>query len=388
MIDRKITAKTLQHLAGQAPDAMDFDSQALPEPVALASAGVDEMPPARWLIDGLLPRPGIAAMVAPPKAGKSLIVNQMQAAMLSGKPLLDMQTQADPDDVCLTIDLEMQPSEAAQRQRDLLQHLLDIDDLTQAEADSIAKRMLTASFAEVESISPEMLSHYIDRVASNLSDNGQHLALVVIDSMYVALGDGDESDQRVMRAALRQFKQTAIRHDCGVLLVHHATKGWSDGKSALDVASGSGVLGRMLDSQITLRPHAAGDGTYSVHITSRSAPASETVIERRYPIFDAVSGLTARNMLSRSNLQSQRAQAVIDEKLQSITEQLTGMTEIYGSKIKQWAGSPRRGDKIIASLIKSGHLIATGRNTAKGSPIYTVARINPNNEEREHALEN
>jgi len=80
----------------------------------------------------------------------------------------------------------------------------------------------------------------------------------------------------------------------------------------------------------------------------------------------------------RPNLQTQRAQAAIKEKLQAVTEQLTGMTEISGSEIKRWAGSQRHGDKVIASLIESGHLIATGRNTAKGSPIYTVARINPN----------
>ena len=123
-----------------------------------------ELPVTNWLVEGFLPRPSVSAIVAPAKAGKSLIVNQLQAAILRGETFLGMKTQQDLDEVTLHIDLEMTQAEARSRQVDLLSYMAEEQDISTAETQEISQRMLTLSLAgsDYEFNAGVSLSHCLD----------------------------------------------------------------------------------------------------------------------------------------------------------------------------------------------------------------------------------
>lgn len=74
---------------------------------------------------------------------------------------------------------------------------------------------------------------------------------VIIDPLYILM-DGDESDPEVVQAVYKECAKLTRDTGAGVLMLHHFPKGSSEGKSQIDLASGSGILARMPDAVLTI----------------------------------------------------------------------------------------------------------------------------------------
>jgi hypothetical protein len=74
---------------------------------------------------------------------------------------------------------------------------------------------------------------------------------IIIDPLYILM-DGDESDPEVVQAVYKECAKLTRDTGAGVLMLHHFTKGSSEGKSQIDLASGSGILARMPEAVLTI----------------------------------------------------------------------------------------------------------------------------------------
>lgn len=74
---------------------------------------------------------------------------------------------------------------------------------------------------------------------------------IIIDPLYILM-DGDESDPEVVQSVYKECAKLTRDTGAGVLMLHHFTKGSSEGKSQIDLASGSGILARMPDAVLTI----------------------------------------------------------------------------------------------------------------------------------------
>lgn len=381
--ENSISWKTLCQLADQSgkpiPDlpalpALDQpDEQLISLMESLPLVPEEEIEPTKWLLEGFLAQPSLSMIVAPPKAGKSLLINQLQASILGGSTFLGMETRSNPNAVTLYIDLEMTRAEARSRQINLLSHLKGEGSLKGEHHEDIASRMQTMCLAETDiNFTADSFRPFIKQAVEHFEQQGKQLVLVTIDSLYMALGDADESDQRAMKSALREFKAIANEYSIALLLVHHSTKGLSNHKSALDTASGSGVIGRIIDAQLTLREHSSGESVYSAHITARAAEAQSFAVEKQYPVFTKRDDLDAGRMKSFNDFRSAASKAGLTEIHSRLRAELSGREDITFSEIKEMAEGK---DRIAANFrdlgLREGWLIETSEHR-KRSKIFKI----------------
>jgi len=103
-----------------------------------------------------------------------------------------------------------------------------------------------------------------------VKDSGTELLL--LDPFYRFL-TGNESDPEAVKALLEVFDEVA-EAGCTVVYSHHSAKGFAGDRQAIDRASGTGILARDFDTQITLTPHVQ-DGLIVLEPICRNYPPQD-----------------------------------------------------------------------------------------------------------------
>ena len=100
-------------------------------------------------------------------------------------------------------------------------------------------------------------------------------------------GAGDENAAGEMADLLGRLETIAHDAQAAIVVAHHFAKGIAAGKSAIDRASGSGVVARDGDVILTLTPHEEED-CFSLEFVQRDhAPIAPFVLRWSYPAFEA-----------------------------------------------------------------------------------------------------
>lgn len=180
------------------------DAPAKPERFALLTpADLKHTRPMRWLVRGVLPETGLAAIYGPPGCGKSFLVLDLMGAIAEGRPWFSHPVAAA---ACVYVALE---GEAGVSQR---------------------VRAYMAKHGTPEGLrvllTPLDIRQHEDRRELVAAIKGAGLAegMLVLDTLSRAAPGADENDSREMGELIGCMK--ALQHELGglVLAVHHSGK--------------------------------------------------------------------------------------------------------------------------------------------------------------------
>lgn len=216
----------------------------------------DEQPQLRpHVVDGIIRRGEVANWIAGPKTGKTWLLYSLLARIIGNR------------EWC---------GHAVQPGRVLL-----IDNELHAET---GKSRLWRVFHQA-GVPWEAVSHLMDvawcrgrrggleDLEATIRAGGRgRYALVAIDALYRFVPKGvDENANSDMTQVYNHLDAIAAAGDCGILCVHHATKGGQTGKDVMDIGAGAGAIGRAVDGHVTFVRHKV-DGCVTMRAKARSFP--------------------------------------------------------------------------------------------------------------------
>lgn len=233
-----------QFLVSLARGAADFDewqewyeaaNDDLPDCESLADIMKGELPKlADELIAGVLRRGHKMLVSGPSKAGKSFLLIALCICLAEGLRWLGFQCRQSK---VLYVNLELDAASCWHRF-----------------ADVYAAMGLKGDSAEnIDVWNLRGLAQPMGKLLPKMVRRGREAGyeVVVIDPIYKIM-TGDENSAADMAAFSNAFDRLAREVECSVIYCHHHSKGYQDGKRAIDRASGSGVFGRDPDAVLDL----------------------------------------------------------------------------------------------------------------------------------------
>ena len=125
---------------------------------------------------------------------------------------------------------------------------------------------------------------------------GAKYDLVIIDPLYMLIGDRDESNAGDMTDMMNEFSQMAVRGNTAIAFATHFAKGNAANKNSIDRASGSGVLARYPDVIATLTEHEEED-CVSLEVTVRNnKPIPKVGLRWQFPMFQRDESIDPKNL--------------------------------------------------------------------------------------------
>lgn len=180
--------------------------------------------PMRWVLPGIIPEAGCGLIVAAPKVGKTRIAIEIALGLATGKRPLGLSTRG------------KQPV-----------GFFSLEDGEYLFADRLAKGMqgsrdefhwdghITGSKKNLTWHPPEKMNLFtrFDAIDLSTSEDKQRLyetiqryglKLVIIDTLSMAIGDHNVSDQKEMNAVLKDVRRIARATKCAIMFIHHTRK--------------------------------------------------------------------------------------------------------------------------------------------------------------------
>jgi len=199
-------------------------------------------PPQRYIVDGLLPEPVTAAIVAPGSTGKSFWLMQLAACVSTGVPFMGMGIP-EPGPV-LMIGAEDDQNEMARRIHSITREY-------QWQGDLLDPVRLGENFYAVSALGQNNLLTEHD--GKNIVRNRQNinntiaaansipgLRLIIIDPIS-RFRSGDENDNEAATRFVEALEEIRTATGVTVLCAHHSRKG-SDGKDADSIRGASALV--------------------------------------------------------------------------------------------------------------------------------------------------
>jgi hypothetical protein len=234
----------------------------------LLSNHPDLRPP---VIDRLLRQGETMNVIAPPKTGKSWLVNDLAIAVATGRPWLGRyETRAGG---VLIIDNELHPETSANR----IPTVAAARGAPLAEfADSLHVCNMRGSLKDLDGLAP-----VLDTIEA-----GQ-FRVIILDAWYRFMpADTDENDNGSMARLYNRLDLHAQRIGCCFVLIHHSTKGSQSAKAVTDVGAGAGAQSRATDTHLVLRQHEEADAVV-LDAAVRSWPRIDPVCLRwAFPVWE------------------------------------------------------------------------------------------------------
>ena len=189
-------------------------------------------PSVKWIVEGLIPRPGMAMLLGPPKAGKSFLALDIANRVAAGDPVLGHISH--PSNVLY---IQLDTSEAVWRDRILC--------LEQAGYDSKRPRMFMVHPEDEARPLNVMTASGAAFIREALQ--ASRAELVVLDVLREC-HTGDENDSTEMKKVFDELARLFAGRS--VLFVHHTRKISSDSEKLdpVSVARGSSYLTGKMDA--------------------------------------------------------------------------------------------------------------------------------------------
>ncbi len=194
--------------------------------------------PLPLVVEGLLEAGQIASFVGATKSGKTMALLDLATVMHNGGGLwLGRQVVGGR---VLYIDNELQ-------ERKIVERLGAVNKARGSRSGSASFQVWTlrGKYLTIEEIA--------DLVVDSIKPGD--FQLIILDSLYVAMPDGSESDDGLMKRVAMAAGRITTATGAAMILSHHSTKGNQATRSVADVGSGSGVLQRYINAHCVLREH-------------------------------------------------------------------------------------------------------------------------------------
>lgn len=215
-----------QHQAQEHVDS-EFDEDAPIEAWDMATVsefGPVLRTPFRWVLPGIIPEAGCGLIVAAPKVGKTRVAIEVALGLATGMRPLGISSQR-PKAVGF-FSLEDGEYLFAERLATGLENGREKhhwDGHIKPEENALVweppvPMSLFTMFAQVDLSTPEDQQRLYETIIKH------DLKLVIIDTLSMAIGKGNVSDQKEMYAVLKPVKDIAKATGCAVLFIHHTRK--------------------------------------------------------------------------------------------------------------------------------------------------------------------
>jgi len=202
----------------------DIDEEAEITPWEMASVGdfgTVLRTPIRWVLPGIIPESGCGLIVAAPKVGKTRIAIELALGLASGSGPLGIRTR-----------------------RPQAVGFFSLEDGERLFAERLSAGMHgpRAKYHWDGHITPDLvwepprplnlLTHFSAVDLTDVADQQRlyetilkhDLRLVIIDTLSMAIGKANVSDQKEMYAALKPLKEIAKATGCAIMFIHHTRK--------------------------------------------------------------------------------------------------------------------------------------------------------------------
>lgn len=279
----------------QAQDNLEADEDAPIEAWDMATVtdfGPVLHTPFRWVIPGIIPESGCGLIVAPPKVGKTRIAIEIALGLATGQRPLGISTQR-PKAVGF-FSLEDGEYLFAERLASGMSHSrakYHWDGHITPVGGSLvwdppAPLPLLTNFAHVDLSTPEDQQRLYETIIKH------DLKLVIIDTLSMAIGKGNVSDQKDMYATLNPVKDIAKATGCAVLFIHHTRKRvFEKGESIQESILGATALHAWSDFIISLAPPAEEEDFLRMGVQTKRANTqhyvdSQLKVIKRPPLED------------------------------------------------------------------------------------------------------
>ena len=215
-----------------------------------------DLPPAVYIVRELLTA-GLAALVSPPKYGKSWYVLQLCLAVAAGMPFMTYRTERG---ACLYLALEDTP----RRLQDRMNKLLDGKQAPELLDFAVSAKSLDDGLIE-------QLEGY---VKSNPAAK-----LIVIDTLQKVRGaaKSNEGAYQADYRTMTPLKEFADRHNLCILVVHHLRKMKDEGDPFNMISGTNGILGA-LDTAIVMTREKRESKDTLMSVTGRDVEAQDKMI--------------------------------------------------------------------------------------------------------------
>jgi hypothetical protein len=198
-----------------------------------------DLPPVAWLVDGLIPAAGIVVMVAEPSVGKTLVAVDVSLRLAHGMTWFGRSTRPGST---LYLNGEGWHGIGAR-----------VRGWKAAHPNETERDACYVDFSPLPAISSAV---GLNAIEAALSERGAP-ALLVADTLSLALPGVDENDAGELGTALRELVGIRDRHGCAIMLLHHLGKDTTRG--AMHRVRGSSSLVAAADAVLHLRRDPADD---------------------------------------------------------------------------------------------------------------------------------
>lgn len=191
------------------------------------------------IVEGLLRRGEVANLNAAPKVGKSWLAHDLALSIATGGEFLGQATRRGR---VRLVDLELHKETLAYR----LQSVAAAKCLRHEDY----RGFLGCCAARGEGLDLHRLASRLRNTEDDAFD------LLIIDAWYRLIPEGvSENDNGAITNLYNVLDRLAARLDCGIVVIHHTTKGLQSDKSVTDVGAGASAMARAADSHIVIREH-------------------------------------------------------------------------------------------------------------------------------------
>lgn len=239
----------------------------LPMPEPLNVEDPPELSPE--LIHGVLRRGHKLAVTGPSKAGKTFLLIQLAEAVATGSNWLGMPCEKGRVLYC---NFEVDPASFAHR-------CLAVAERRGVDLAEIGRNIDVWNLRGHSRALKDMVGRMVGVISK------ADYALVVVDPIY-KLMSGSENDADVVAEFCAGLDRLA-NEGCSIAYVHHHSKGFQAGKSAMDRASGSGVFARDADAMLDMIELAVPD-ELRLHADANARAWRITSTLREFPDVDDV----------------------------------------------------------------------------------------------------
>lgn len=206
------------------------------------------------VIHGLLRHSETMNIIAAPKSSKSWLGLNIAMNVIGGGKLFD-QFQCERGRV-LIVDNELHEETIAERGRFVASAL----NVPRSRAARLIDFLpLRGNITSIEQLGEEL--KYV---------RARHYNVIILDAFYKFYPEGfDENDNAAMARLYTILDDLAERTDAALILIHHASKGNSSGKSVTDMGAGAGSQSRACDAHLVLREHRE-ENVFVIEMANRS----------------------------------------------------------------------------------------------------------------------
>jgi RecA-family ATPase len=206
----------------------------------------------RFVLKDLLTRPSLTLLCGRPKIGKSWLALQIALAVAHGQRLLGRFAAESPGKICY-LALEEPPSRTSLR----------LQRLTSGRDEALANIRFCYRINPLLSGGAMQLNEFL---------TANPCVLVIVDTLLAFVRQNDHRDAvRSDYQEIDLLRQISVKHDCGIVVIHHLRKATAD--YALDAVVGTSGVTAACDAVWTLRRLANGETL--LDLTGRDVEATQ-----------------------------------------------------------------------------------------------------------------